>query len=210
MSSYRFSDVLWSGLAAVAAIVIVQPMAIAEKSPQEIARLAQTLTVQVNPALDDPRMRSGSGFLLSRQGNRYKVLTCDHVRRDQPATIRTSDGKSYPILTSQSVSGSDGTDLAVLVFESATEYPVVTLGNSDQAEIGAQIFVFGYPVNRLDNRFGESRNFEFSPGYVTSRLQNQTGGYTIRYNAVTQGGMSGGPVFDSDGRVSRWVGLNSR
>lgn len=37
---------------------------------------------------------------------------------------------------------------------------------------------------------------------IASRLNRpQTGGYSLRYNAVTRGGMSGGPVFDQDGRV---------
>jgi tetratricopeptide (TPR) repeat protein len=197
----------WAGMATVAAIVISQPMAIAALSPQEIAKTAEALTVQINPAADDANRSSGSGFILSKQGNQYTVLTCNHVWIARPATVRTADGQSHPVLKGQSLSSGSGIDLALITFESATDYPVATLGNSDQAEIGAQIFVFGYPVNRLGNRFGEARYFEFSPGYVTSRLPNQTHGYTIRYNAVTQGGMSGGPVFDSDGRVIGIHGL---
>ena len=198
-----------TGMATVAALVIYQP-AIAAQSPQDVAKLAKVLTVQVNPAPDDPNKSSGSGFIINKQGNRYTVLTCNHVLLGHPVTIRTDDGQSHPIVDHQSLSSSsssNGIDLALLTFESSADYPIATLGNSDQAEIGAQIFVFGYPVNRLGNRFGESRNFEFSPGYVTSRLQNQAGGYVIRYNAVTQGGMSGGPVFDSDGRVIGIHGL---
>lgn len=61
--------------------------------------------------------------------------------------------------------------------------------------------MFGYPANVLNNKYGGSRNFEFSPGFVTSRLNDHPRGYTLRYNALTRGGMSGGPVFDSEGRV---------
>jgi tetratricopeptide (TPR) repeat protein len=199
MNHYRFEHAVWLGAAAVAAIVIHQPSAVA-MSPQEVARLAQTLTVQVNPSPNDPAQRSGSGFIVAKDGDRYTILTCNHVLRGQPASVRTHDGQSYPIVGSQSLS-TGGMDLALLTFESAADYPVAQIGNSDQAEVGAQIFVFGFPVNVLQQRTGEERYFEFSPGYVTSRLPSQEGGYTIRYNAVTQPGMSGGPVFDIDGRV---------
>jgi tetratricopeptide (TPR) repeat protein len=193
-------------LTGMVTVVVYQP-AIAAQSPQEIAKIAKVLTVQVNPAAGDVNQSSGSGFLISKQGNRYTVLTCNHVLQGNPASVRTDDGQSHAIVAQQSLSSNGGIDLALLVFESSTDYPIATLGNSDQAEVGAQIFVFGYPVNRMGHRFGENRNFEFSPGYVTSRLDRQTGGYTIRYNAVTQGGMSGGPVFDSDGRVVGIHGL---
>jgi tetratricopeptide (TPR) repeat protein len=196
---------LFTGL--VTATLVVYSPAIAAPAPQEIAKLAKVLTVQVNPAADDANQSSGSGFIISRQGDRYTVLTCNHVLQGKPASVRTDDGQSHAIVGQQNLSTQGDVDLALLVFESATEYPIATLGNSDQAEVGAQIFVFGYPVNRLGRRFGENRNFEFSPGYVTSRLDRQSGGYTIRYNAVTQGGMSGGPVFDSDGRVVGIHGL---
>jgi tetratricopeptide (TPR) repeat protein len=205
MNYNRFAHSIWLGISA-AAIVIYQPSASAAMSPQEIARLAQTLTVQVNPSPNDPRQKSGSGFIVSKEGNRYTILTCNHVLRDQPESIRTQDGRSYPIVGSQSLS-TGGTDLALLTFESTDDYPVARIGNSDQAEVGAQIFVFGFPVNALQQRVGENRYFEFSPGFVTSRLPSQEGGYTIRYNAITQPGMSGGPVFDIDGRVIGVHGL---
>lgn len=187
-------------LGTTAALVVYQPIAIATQTPQEIARLAETLTVQVNPDPNDPSMRSGSGFMISKEGNRYTILTCDHVLSGQPASIRTYDGRSYPILDRQSLAAG-GIDLALLTFESSADYPVATLGDSEQAAVGSQIFVFGYPVNSLARRAGEERNFEFSPGFVTSRLRTQSSGYTLRYNAITQGGMSGGPVFDVDGRI---------
>lgn len=197
-----------AGTASIAAIVFAQSAAFAAKSPQEIAKLANTLTVQVNPSPNDPAQRSGSGFIIARKGNTYTVLTCDHVLQGKPATIRTSDGKSYSITNGQSLgTTSNGIDLALLTFSSSIDYQVSTLGNSEQAAVGSQIFVFGYPVNKLERKVGEARNFEFSPGYITSRPSTVSGGYAMRYTAVTQPGMSGGPVFDIDGRV---VGIHGR
>ncbi|MBV8886691.1 MAG: serine protease [Chroococcidiopsidaceae cyanobacterium CP_BM_RX_35] len=194
--------------AVIAAILISQPTAIAAKSPQQIAKFANTVTVQVNPSPNDPEMRSGSGFIIARHGDNYTVLTCNHVLKGKPATVRTYDGKSYPITKGQSLgTGTNAIDLALLTFNSSIDYPVANLGNSDQASVGAQIFVFGYPINKLERKVGEARQFEFSPGYVTSRLTDVSGGYSMRYSAVTQSGMSGGPVFDIDGRVIGVHGL---
>ena len=48
----------------------------------------------------------------------------------------------------------------------------VTLGDSEQVGVGTEIFVFGYPGNLVEQKLGNKRNFEFSPGYLTSRLPN--------------------------------------
>jgi len=206
MNFNRYS--VLGGTATIVAIVLTQPAAFATKSPQEIAKLGNTLTVQVNPSPDDKAKSSGSGFIIARQGNTYTVLTCSHVLQGKPASIRTADGKSYSITSGQSLETSaNELDLALLTFTSSVNYPVSTLGNSEQTVVGAQIFVFGYPVNKLEQRVGEARNFEFSPGYVTSRPSAVSGGYAMRYNAITQPGMSGGPVLDIDGRV---VGIHGR
>jgi len=66
-----------AGTATVTAIVISQAAGFAAKSPQEIARIAIPLTVQVNSPAG--KTESGSGVIIARQGNAYTVLTCDHV-----------------------------------------------------------------------------------------------------------------------------------
>ena len=117
-------------------------------------------------------------------------------------TIRTSTGKDYQVTRSVLLQkGQNAPDLAVVTFNSAESYPVVTLGDSEQATVGTEIFVFGYPGLPASRKDQPDRNFEFVPGYVTSRLPTHSDGYTLRYNAVTKAGMSGGPVFDGEGRV---------
>jgi serine protease Do len=96
-------------------------------------------------------------------------------------------------------------DLAVVKFESSEVYPVATIADSDLVVIGTQIFVYGYPAT--GGLFGAEREPELSPGLVTSRPRNRPEGYTLRYQAVTWSGMSGGPVFDSEGRV---IGLHGQ
>lgn len=202
-SQFDALTAILAGTLTVAGIVTFAPSPLLAKSAQEIAQLAIPVTVQINGE-SAKATSSGSGFIIAKQGTTYTVLTCNHVVKDAQFTykIRTNTGQDYAVTNIVILQKNDNQpDLAVVTFNSAESYPVVTLGNSDRAAVGSEIFVFGYPANVLNNKYGSSRNFEFSPGFVTSRLNNHPRGYTLRYNAVTKGGMSGGPVFDSEGRV---------
>ncbi len=196
------SSVLAGTTVAALTIVISQPAAIA-KTPQAVANIAGPLTVQVNSAIGD-----GSGVIIAKNGKTYTVLTVNHVveKPDIKYTVRTSKGKNYQAtsVTRLQTAPTDP-DLAVVKFESTEEYPVATIADSDQAVIGTQIFVYGYPAT--GGLFGAEREPELSPGLVTSRPRNRPEGYTLRYQAVTWSGMSGGPVFDSEGRV---IGLHGQ
>lgn len=195
------SSVLAGTTVAALTIIISQP-AIA-KTPQAVANIAGPLTVQINSSLGD-----GSGVIIAKNGKTYTVLTVNHVveKADVKYTVRTSIGKNYPAtsVTRLQTAQTDA-DLAVVKFESPEEYPVATIADSDQAVIGTQIFVYGYPAT--GGLFGAEREPELSPGLVTSRPHNRPEGYTLRYQAVTWSGMSGGPVFDSEGRV---IGLHGQ
>jgi serine protease Do len=195
------SSVLAGTTVAALTIVISQP-AIA-KTPQEVANIAGPLTVQVNSSLGD-----GSGVLIAKSGKTYTVLTVNHVveKADIKYTVRTSKGKNYQATSvTRLQTAPTQPDLAVVKFESPEEYPVATIADSDKAVIGTQIFVYGYPAT--GGLFGADREPELSPGLVTSRPSNRPEGYNLRYQAVTWSGMSGGPVFDSEGRV---IGLHGQ
>ncbi|GAP96968.1 tetratricopeptide repeat-containing S1 family peptidase [Leptolyngbya sp. NIES-2104] len=188
----------------IAALIITIPSTSWAKSAQEVAKLAVPVTVQINT----PLLPGGTGVIVGRQGNLYTVLTANHVvkRQDLPYTIRTSTGKDYTVGRVQSLqSSATDPDLAVVTFETAGSYPVATLGDSDQAGMGADIYVAGFPIS--GDRTGSDRDFEFTRGSVTSRPSARPQGYTLRYNATTRVGMSGGPVLDVEGRV---VGIHGQ
>lgn len=194
---------LLAGTTTIAAIIMVQTPVIAVKTPQQVAEVAALITVQVNSTLGD-----GSGVIIAKNGNRYSVLTVNHVVEDPQVSyrIQTHAGESYEVTQVTALQGDETEpDLAVVQFESNQEYPVATLGNSDQAVIGAQIYVYGYPAT--GGLTGAEREPELSPGLVTSRPKSRPEGYTLRYQAVTWSGMSGGPVFDAEGRL---VGLHGQ
>jgi serine protease Do len=185
-----------AGTVTVAGIVIFAPAPTWAISPQEIAKLAESVTVQIN-GMDG---RNGTGFIIAKQGTTYTVLTAKHVVPNSKATytIRSYTGKEHQAISVLLLQKNDRElDLAVVTFNSTESYPVVTLGDSEQVAIGTQVFVIGYPNNKSRTQ----RNLEFSEGYVSSRLLTHNRGYTLRYTAVTQRGMSGGPVFDGEGRV---------
>jgi V8-like Glu-specific endopeptidase len=205
MSFSRFNSLtnILAGTATVAAIVITLPAVTYAKTAQEVAEIAGPITVQINSSLGD-----GSGVIISKNGNSYTVLTVNHVVADREVkySVRTDNGKDYPVIAIATLQTTeDEPDLAIVKFESPEEHPVATLGNSEQAVIGSQIYVFGYPST--GGLFGIEREPELSPGLVTSRPRSRPEGYTLRYQAVTWSGMSGGPVFDADGRV---VGLHGQ
>ncbi len=89
-------------------------------------------------------------------------------------------------------------DLAIIKFDSAEDQAVAPISNSDEASIGSGIYISGYPI-AIDSK--TEREYEFTAGQVTSRRDQAKEGYGIRYDALTRRGMSGGPVFDVNGRV---------
>jgi V8-like Glu-specific endopeptidase len=196
--------IILTGAVTVAAVVGQQYAACA-KTAEEIAQLAILTTVEVNNTLGVSA--SGSGVIIAKQGNIYTVLTANHVVASlaQEYSIRTHLGKNYRAIRIQRLPKNDwDIDLALVQFQSREQYPVAPMGESERAVVGSTIYVAGYP---LPITFGSERKLEFTGGIVSSRLDRTSLGYGVRYQAVTRRGMSGGPVFDADGRV---VGIHGQ
>lgn len=193
----------------VAALVVLLPTGAIAKSAIEIAQIARETTVQING--DSNLTPGGSGAIVAKDGNTYTVLTANHVvcqkilpmspcREDVTYTIRTHDGRDHPVLSWKTLYMNEtDPDLAIVTFESSENYTVSALGDSQQAVVGSSIFVSGFPAP--EDRQGSLRDWHFSSGLVTSRPSQRPQGYTLVYDAVTWGGMSGGPVFDTEGRT---------
>lgn len=117
-----------AGTVTVAGIVIFAAAPVFAKTPQEIAKLAESVTVQING-----KTGSGTGFIIAKQGTTYTVLTANHVVADTKVTytIRSHTGKNYQVTSFKRLQKSENEpDLAVVTFNSTDSYPVVTLGDS--------------------------------------------------------------------------------
>ncbi|WP_146131544.1 tetratricopeptide repeat-containing S1 family peptidase [Merismopedia glauca] len=176
------------------------------KTPEEVGQIACDVSVQINSTGNSG---DGSGVIIAKNGDIYTVLTANHVKRDvgvNPIVQPCSDSKSHSVLSFQSLgdlNNQQDPDLAVLTFKATDNYKTATLGDSSQIKLGSNIYVFGYPVEGIgaNRKRGSDREARFSPGSVVSIRKKALNGNFIVYNAVTKGGMSGGPVFDVEGRV---------
>ncbi|MFT3707967.1 MAG: trypsin-like peptidase domain-containing protein [Archangium sp.] len=132
----------------------------------------------------------GSGFIINPDG---LVVTNNHVvERAQAIQVRLADGREF----NANVVGRDpSTDLALLRLADARELPCVTLGDSDNLEIGDWVVAIGNPFG-LDT--------SVTHGLISARERViGVGPFDdfIQTNALINPGNSGGPLFDLKGDV---------
>jgi serine protease Do len=89
----------------------------------------------------------GSGILVYRQGQRYLVLTNQHVvASGQNYRVQTPDGRIYPAST-YGKTNFQGNDLALVEFNSTQNYAIAKLGSSRSLRVGSAVFATGFPLN---------------------------------------------------------------
>lgn len=140
---------------------------------------------------------SGSGFVITSDG--YVVTNC-HVIADVvdnsslTIDVSFSDGTTYP---ASLVGHEEDNDVAVLKID-ATNLQTISLGDSDELEIGETIYAIGNPLGEL--------TFSLTDGLVSAldRLISTDESVTMNMfqtNAAINPGNSGGPLFNASGDV---------
>jgi len=163
------------------------------KSSQEIAQAVANSIVLISYQNEAGH---GTGFIVPGKTGVCTVLTARHVVEGRSLKLQTNDQKLHK---TNRIQASPNLDLAVVTFPSASKtcpYPSLNLGDSDSVKIADQIYISGFP----DRTGGGKLVRQFVRGSV-SGLDVLEQGYGISYEASTFGGMSGGPVLDTNGKV---------
>ena len=161
---------------------------------------------------------SGSGVIISRQGQTYTVLTNEHV-------LKNATDKDYQILTVDGLIHNSilvknamfvGADLAIVKFNTNNNYQVVTLGDSSSLSLNEPVFAAGFPnyyfskdSNAVESTYKWGRRaFRLTVGDVGMLpLKSLIEGYGLGYTNEVVDGMSGGPVLNQRGEL---VGINGK
>jgi len=196
--------------------------------------LARQITVYIDGIeTENEGDANGSGVIIAKEGNTYTVLTAAHIftgKRskdyiNEDPTQFSLPKKSYQILTpdgkchylqTKNIRFLDkkyNLDLAVFQFNSNENYTVAKIADYQLAVAeNPAIFVSGWYNNTEDNSINRSLN----PGFLLSKewgllsvrnSSSQTEGYDLVYTNQTKGGMSGGAILDTKGRL---IGIHGR
>jgi serine protease Do len=197
---------------------------VVKKAAPSVVNIYSTRTVRRplwNPFLNDPLFRQffgdrfgpngnreitrreqslGSGVIISPDGY---ILTANHVvdgADEIKIAIGDSDSKKF---TAKVIGTDPPTDVAVLKID-AKDLPAITLGNSDQLEVGDVVLAIGNPF-----RVGQT---------VTMGIVSAVGRGNFPFGRISQyedfiqtdaainPGNSGGALVDAEGRL---VGINT-
>jgi S1-C subfamily serine protease len=163
------------------------------KDIPSIAKAAYGAIVSIVMSDKGTPIVQGSGFLISRDGI---IVTNYHViKSGDSAVIKLPDDAVFPV---DGVLVADKTrDLAVIKTHGKT-FQTLTLGNSDQVQVGEEVVAIGNPL---------SLESTVSNGIVSGiRTVPEEGGKLLQVTAPISHGSSGGPLFNMAGEV---IGITS-
>ena len=144
-----------------------------------------------------PSVVSGSGFFISEDGY---ILTNYHVvekaaKNGLNVTVSTHDAS---VFVGKIVGTEEDEDLAVIKIDQDGLEPVV-FGDSDSMNVGDSVYAVGNPYGMLE--------FTMTTGHISAlnrqiaAEETETALRMFQIDAAVYSGNSGGPVYDTRGRV---------
>lgn len=143
------------------------------------------------------RRGEGSGFLISADG---LLLTNHHVIDDAKSiAVVLSDGREVP---ARAIGSDEAIDVAVLKLEGEGPWPYLALGDSEGLKVGDWVLAMGNGLG-----LGTTATVGIVSGTGRELGHDVLGREQyIQTDAAINQGNSGGPLFDTAGRV---VGMNT-
>ena len=146
-----------------------------------------------------PTSGAGSGFIISEDG--YIVTNYHVIDGANTIKVTLNNGDTYD---AKLVGGEELNDVAVLKIDGVTGLKPVVLGDSDDLVVGEQVCTIGNALGTLS--FSQTSGFVSSTGREITMSDGTVMNNMIQTNCTINSGNSGGPLFDSYGRV---VGITS-
>jgi len=138
----------------------------------------------------------GSGFIISKDGY---ILTNNHVVGDvDKITVELQDGRKFE---NAKLIGTDPASEVALIKIDGDNFPVLPMGDSENAKIGDWVVAIGNP-------FGLNETVTVGVISAVGRSNVHIAAYEdfIQTDAAINPGNSGGPLIDLDGKV---IGINT-
>jgi WD40 repeat protein len=181
--------------AIIGTIISLFPISVAiALDPEQIVNKSAEFVVKI-----DGVNSQGTGFIVRKNGNRYTVLTNEHVVRnvgDYTITTNTNGGRTYNINSNQTRK-LPGVDLAEIEFTTSDYYDVAELSDERTNSYGT-IYAFGWTAARGSFK---TRSLQLLPGMITGNLGEGRNGYTLASTLNQIPGLSGSPLLDKNGKV---------
>jgi tetratricopeptide (TPR) repeat protein len=194
-----------------ATVALTQP--VAAKSAAEVQSIARAATVEIKL---QQQGSVGSGVIIDRTENLYTLVTNRHVVCGNrlcsklPATesynLSLADGQQQQVNKSNIKLLGNDLDLAIIQFRSNRNYAVAKIASLASLKTKDIVYTAGFPAEEPGFTFGEGDAI----AVVNKRLNGDSGGYTVIYNAPTLPGMSGSGVFDLNGQLVAIHGQGDR
>ncbi|MDI6734538.1 MAG: trypsin-like peptidase domain-containing protein [Patescibacteria group bacterium] len=196
---------------AVVSIIISKSLKEVKKELSEIEKQEKNLPHPLEIPSDKVdahgmvQVGGGSGFVVDASGI---ILTNKHVIAEPNSsyTVITSDNKEYE---AELLARDPVNDVAILKIKPESKLPTVTLGNSDQLELGQTVLAIGNALGIFKNTvsmgivsgLSRSINAQADPASPPQEMRG-----LIQTDAAINPGNSGGPLTDIFGRA---VGINA-